>query len=177
MRGVAFKGEFRRKGLCFARAVVHFCCHFFCVIPPLESFLGERLAHRDAASNSFRYGLSALALDVEKSSHGADSCRTGETLRGQPSRASHMCEKNGVAENIGCKANRKSARAHKPPTPQKRCSPEDGRRVRVSFPPLCGGPNLDSATTNKEYLKCSERRIVSLQLLSMLERLWLSESI
>ena len=73
MRGVAFKGEFRRKGLCFARAVVHFCCHCSCVISLVESFLGERLAHHDAASNSFRYGLSALALDVEKSSHGADS--------------------------------------------------------------------------------------------------------
>ena len=35
-----------------ARVVVDVCCHCLCVIPLVESFLGDRLAHRDAASNA-----------------------------------------------------------------------------------------------------------------------------
>ena len=36
-----------------ARVVVDVCCHCLCVIALVESFLGDRLAHRNAASNSF----------------------------------------------------------------------------------------------------------------------------
>ena len=48
-RGFALNGEFRRKRSCFARAIDDVCCHCFCVIPLVQSFLGERLAHPDAA--------------------------------------------------------------------------------------------------------------------------------